>query len=114
MSSYHHLEEAVRMNGFLTMDIVKQLVEAGYMKLWEKDNAVAATGEEEIAGKRVLTIILAGGKLNELIEIEKEIESFAIANGIHEIVINGRKGWERVLNGYKPHMVIMRKELNHG
>jgi hypothetical protein len=111
---YEYLEEAVRMNGFLTIDIVKQLVSDGHMKLWARPSAVAATAEEERLGHKILTIVLAGGDLEDLKDIEQDIQSYAVAHGFTEIFINGRKGWERVLKGYKPHMVIMRKELNHG
>jgi hypothetical protein len=114
MTPYQHLEEAVRINGFLTMDVVKQLVDTGHMKLWAKENAVAATAEEDRLGQKILTIVLAGGNLNDLLQIEQDIESYARESGFCEIVINGRKGWGRVLKGYKPHMVIMRKELNYG
>lgn len=111
---YLYLEEAVKMNGFLTMDIVKELVKAGHMKLWARENAVAATAEESRVGQKILTIVLAGGALEQLKDIEREIETYAVAHGFGEIYINGRKGWERVLSGYKTHMVIMRKELNNG
>ena len=111
---YPYLEEAVQMNGFLTMDLVKELVKAGHMKLWARANAVAATAEESRVGQKILTIVLAGGNLEQLKDIECEIEQYAIANGFVEIYINGRKGWERVLPGYKPHMVILRKELKNG
>ena len=111
---YPYLEEAVQMNGFLTMDLVKELVKAGHMKLWARANAVAATAEESRVGQKILTIVLAGGNLEELKDIESEIERYAIVNGFSEICINGRKGWERALQGYKTHMVIMRKGLNNG
>ena len=111
---YPYLEEAVRMNGWITMDMVKELVVSGHMKLWAKDSAVAATAEEERLGQKVLTIVLAGGDLEQLKDIECEIEQYAIVNGFSEICINGRKGWERALQGYKTHMVIMRKGLNNG
>ena len=111
---YPYLEEAVKMNGWITMDMVKELVSNSHMKLWARNNAVAATAEEDRLGKKILTIVLAGGNLEQLQDIEKEIENYAIAHRFDEIVINGRKGWERVLSGYKTHMVIMRKELNNG
>jgi hypothetical protein len=111
---YPYLEEAVKMNGWITMDMVKELVTTGHMKLWARNNAVAATAEEDKLGKKILTIVLAGGNLEELKDIESEIERYAIVNGFSEIYINGRKGWERALQGYKTHMVIMRKGLNNG
>jgi hypothetical protein len=110
---YAYLEEAVEMNGWITMDMVKELVEKGYMQLWARTNAVAATAEEERLGQKILTIVLAGGNLEQLKDIECEIEQYAIANGFGEIYINGRKGWERALQGYKTQMVIMRKVLKN-
>jgi hypothetical protein len=61
-----------------------------------------------------LRVGLAGGDLEELLEVEQDICSYAIENGFSSVEIIGRPGWERVLDGYERTAVLMRKELRHG
>ena len=61
-----------------------------------------------------LRIGLAGGNLQELKHIEKEICDFAKARNYRFIEIIGRPGWERELTDYKRTAVLLRKELGYG
>lgn len=61
-----------------------------------------------------LRVGLAGGDLEELMEIERDICSYAKQNDFSSVEIIGRPGWERALGGYKRVAVIMRKGLSHG
>ena len=61
-----------------------------------------------------LRIGLAGGNLDELKELEKEICSFAKEQNYRFVEIIGRPGWERELTDYKRTAVLLRKELGYG
>jgi hypothetical protein len=46
-----------------------------------------------------------------LVKIEEKVEKYAKKRQYDNIEIVGRAGWEKVLNGYKKHKVILRKEI---
>ena len=54
---------------------------------------------------------LAGGDLDELMEIERDIEKAAHENGIVRVSIIGRRGWRAKLDGFKEAGVILVKEI---
>mgnify|MGYP003143064736 FL=1 len=61
-----------------------------------------------------LRVGLAGGNLQELLDIEKDICAYARRRGYSTVEIIGRPGWEKVLKGYRRTAVLLRKELPHG
>ena len=89
-------------------------VEIGLLKgdyqLFESGDSVAITS----AFENVLRIGLAGGALDELVDVEKQIQRFAIKEGFTMIEIIGRPGWEKALEGYDKIAVILRKEVGYG
>jgi hypothetical protein len=95
-------------------DISREDVESGLLSgeftLFKAPNSAAVT----CAYGKSLRVGLAGGDLQELLGIEKEICSHARTNGFTSVEIIGRPGWERMLNGYRRTAVLMRKELTHG
>jgi hypothetical protein len=105
------LHKAIDRENIWTLEEVQNLVVQGEMQVWEKNNSIALTGIEQHKDGDVLVILLAGGSLKELQETEKEIEQFAINQNCKRIYINGRKGWEKVLDGYEVHNVILKKDL---
>jgi hypothetical protein len=56
-------------------------------------------------------IWLAGGKMDELINIYPDIQKWAKSKGCKKIEIIGRKGWERVFKDHKKVAVVLLKEL---
>lgn len=107
------LEKTLEQGGIWTLADVQEFVAQEKMNIWTRDDAVALTSVEEHRDGNVLVIDLAGGSLNSLKDIEREIEKYARVQGFKYIYINGRKAWERALPDYKLHTVILRKELTY-
>ena len=63
--------------------------------------------------KTVLTIWLAGGDLNELVEMYQHVERFARQNDVNEIKIMGRPGWVKSAEkqGFQPIGTVLSKDL---
>ena len=61
---------------------------------------------------RVLRVWLAGGELDELQRYQPALENYARSEGCSRIEIDGRKGWERALDGYKAERVILTKDID--
>ena len=86
-------------------------IESGDFQLFMRKNSAAVT----CAFGNSLRIGLAGGDLDELLDIEKDICDYARSQGFDSLEIIGRPGWERVLDGYRRTAVLLRKELDcHG
>ena len=56
-------------------------------------------------------IWLAGGKMDELINIYPDIQKWSKSKGCKKIEIIGRKGWEKVFLDHKKEAVLLTKEL---
>ena len=95
-------------------DLQRKDVESGLLSgefmLFRSPNSLAVT----CAYGKSLRIGLAGGDLEELLDIEEEICSYARTNGFTRVEIIGRPGWERMLYGYRRTAVLLRKELGYG
>jgi len=90
-------------------DVESGLLSGDFM-LFRSPNSLAVT----CAYGKSLRIGLAGGDLEELLDIEEEICSYARTNGFTSVEIIGRPGWERMLDGYRRTAVLLRKELGYG
>lgn len=81
---------------------------------WDGDKVLAAatTRIGTIAGRKICTIAACGGSgwknFGHLIE---GLENFAIGEGCTAVRIEGRKGWQRVLQDYDVRYVVIEKEL---
>ncbi len=82
----------------------------GEFKLFEAGDSIAITSPFG----HILRIGMAGGELEELFEIEKQITEYAAMEGYKTIEIIGRPGWEKVLQGYDRVAVMLRKEVGYG
>jgi hypothetical protein len=75
-------------------------------------DAVAATRLELTEAGKVCVIVVCGGRnMPRWLPLIAGIEAYANAEGCRSVRIYGRKGWLRVLDGYRQTHVIMEKEL---
>jgi hypothetical protein len=81
----------------------------GDLQLFISEHSAAVT----CAFGKSLRIGLAGGDLDELLDIEQDICDYARSHDFDSIEIIGRPGWERILPGYRRTAVLMRKELDY-
>ena len=96
------------------MGDVLALVRAGEAQLWTSEHAAMITVIEDDPLERRLLIWLAGGDLDELVDVLRpRAEHWARGQGCRRVVVIGRAGWERALapEGYAPLARIIAKEL---
>ena len=105
---WEHLLPAVKTTneGMAREDFEKGIQDGNY-KLFTNDKSSALTASYN----SILRVGLAGGDLESLKEIEKKIVNYAKKRKYKYIDILGRKGWEKVLNGYNKKAVLLRKEI---
>ncbi len=114
-----HIEAALEYSGqtptHTFMNIVEG-IESGRFRAWCGKDAIAICEPMTYPLKRGVHIFLAGGNLEELIEIQDEIAVWAKAAGADHLSLCGRKGWERALkdHGWGRPMTALTRELKDG
>src|SRR5262245_38613617 len=63
-------------------------------------------------GKVCIITVCGGSDMKRWLPLIGQIENYAKREGCARVRIYGRKGWLRVLDGYKPEHIIMDKELS--
>jgi hypothetical protein len=80
-------------------------------QLWVDTKSAAVTRIEEYPRTRACRIWLAGGDLDELQDVEREIVDWAKTIGCSGVEIYGRRGWLKALEGYDEGATVMYKEI---
>lgn len=93
---------------------VQEMVAQDQAQFWPGDRAAMVTLVEDEPRERRLLIWLAGGELEELVNLLRPAaERWAQEQGCRRVLVIGRPGWERALapEGYAPLARIIAKEL---
>jgi len=78
----------------------------------EKIEAMATTELAKIGERKICTIVACSGEEREhWLPLIAGLEKFAKDEGCDAMRIYGRKGWQRVLDGYRVENVVMEKRL---
>lgn len=100
--------------GLYTVEDLERKLAAGEAYLWPGRNA-AVVAERVVypSGEAVLQTLWAVGDLAEVLALAPGIEATGRLLGCSSMLVEGRKGWERVLkdHGYEPWSVTLRKAL---
>ena len=88
----------------------------GLQQLWLAWNgtsieAIAVTQLTTIGDKKYCVIVACSGSKWRFLQFLYDLEQFAKDEGCKAMRINGRKGWQRVLDDYKVKHVVFDKEL---
>lgn len=95
-----------------TLEDIKAAIDAKIAQLWAGRDSVIVTELIGFPRKRVCRIWLAAGDMDELTgEMLPDVEDWAKAEGCATVEIIGRKGWTRVLKGYREPVAVLEKEL---
>lgn len=70
---------------------------SGNLHLWPAENSALVTEFHNFPNKRYLHVFLAGGDLEEIRLLDKDLEAFAKQCGCAGISLNGRPGWVKAL-----------------
>ena len=95
----------------MTEDEVLQGIWKGKYQLWTATSSAAVTEIVTYPNSKATRVWLAGGDLEELQAMEKEVVAWANSIGCNEVQIAGRGGWERALQGYERICVILTKGI---
>lgn len=82
---------------------------------WDGDavQAAAVTQLDAANGRKFCTIVACGGHgLKRWRSLIGALERFAVEEGCAGVRIYGRRGWARVLPGYRLHSIVLEKELD--
>ena len=96
-------------------DDIAAAVERGEMQAWVNNDSLVITEVVHYPRVSVVNIVIAVGKLSEVMALQPAIEEFAREHKCHALRMEGRKGWERVLphHGWKPdNKVIFERTLH--
>jgi hypothetical protein len=91
-------------------DIVKGIL-VGEYQFWPGPDAAIVTQIAVYPRRRVSLGFLAGGNLNTVRRMERDIAAKAKAAGIEQIEIVGRRGWLRALDGYEERFTMATRNL---
>lgn len=83
-------------------DIVEG-VQSTRMQLWANETGAAITEIVKYPRKTVLNVFIAGGDMDQLIEMLDSAKHWGRLQGCDTIAMSGRPGWLRVLNKHGWH-----------
>lgn len=90
---------------------VLQYVSEGRWLLWHGERSVAFTRIARYAQHSACVVVLCGGDIKEIRDLEPGVAKWAKRQGCKYLEIYGRRGWKRALEGYEEQSVIYRKAL---
>jgi hypothetical protein len=95
----HYIADALEYTGGgTTLDDVEDRLAQGYAAFFWGDACAMVVELFERPSGDYAHIWLAGGDLDELLELEQDVASWARSLGCKFLTISGRKGWARALN----------------
>lgn len=88
-------------------------VHSSRMQLWANERGAAITEILEYPRKRVLNVFLAGGDMDQILEMLESAKAWGAQQGCEAICMSGRKGWLRVLNkhGWQEQFATMSSQI---
>tara|TARA_R110000765_G_scaffold93492_3_gene176310 strand:+ start:493 stop:846 length:354 start_codon:yes stop_codon:yes gene_type:complete len=105
-----HIREALAHSGDMhTPADVYQRIEEGRAELHVGNRSAVVT--QALSGGKHLHYWLAGGHLDELKKIERDVSADAKARGFEKVTIAGRRGWLRSLENFEEAATIMVRKL---
>ena len=105
-----HIKDALKHSGDMhTTEDVYERIKDGRAELHVGNRSAVVT--QSLSNGKHLHFWLAGGHLDELKNIERDITQVAKQRGFEKVTIAGRRGWLRSLDNYKEAATIMVKEL---
>lgn len=113
------LDRVLSREGDVAVTDVFREVAVGNMQLWvvEQDGEVIAACVTKLVIRplrKVCQILyVAGDNIGHWLHHVSTLERWAAAEGATRIEVMGRKGWKRVLSGYRMDAAVFRKDLKH-
>lgn len=99
--------------GLETIQDVEDRLYRGQYQAWYGERSAVITEFSHFARAKTLTVMHAGGDLNELLTFEPVIADYARSQGCQMVMGHGRQGWQRIFapHGYRMAWIVMVKDL---
>jgi hypothetical protein len=114
VAPFRELIERALAEGYGQMnyaDVVEGLKRGEY-QFWSSENSCVITTIDVFPRLKQLTVIIGAGDLREIDEIIRPVlEEWARHINCDTMLIMGRPGWQRALEGYKRTAVVLEKRL---
>ena len=107
-----HIEAALAHGGAThTFDDVASMILSGRLQIWHGPRGCAVTEIIEYPRKKVIHCFLAGGDMDQILEMIDSAIAWGKTQGCESLTLSGRMGWQRVLDkhGFKPVLVTMER-----
>lgn len=101
-------------NGTHDLQDVADQIHRGELQLWPANETALVSQIITYPKRRAIHIFLAGGNIDELINMEESVFTWAKMQGCDMLTFSGRLGWSRSKlkqRGYKADHMMMVKEL---
>ena len=95
----------------LNFDLLVQNVNLGHLFVMANDDAVIVFERKLFGDKKVVNTVLCGGELSAVEGLQRQLENDAKEFGADGVMIIGRKGWEKIFEGYNPVATVFYKEF---
>jgi len=108
------IEAALKRSGHLnTWDEVVKGIRDGRMQLWPAERGCIVTEIVVYHHTKALHVFLAGGELDEILQMTENVKEWAKLQGCSFASFDGRFGWQKPLEkiGWKPHSITMHLEF---
>ena len=87
-------------------------IKRGEFQFWSSENSCVITTIDIFPRLKQLTVIIGAGDLKEIDDIIRPVvEEWARHINCDTMLIMGRPGWQRALDGYKRTAVVLEKRL---
>lgn len=90
---YKEAEDVLAEGGFYTFSDILEYLQYGGMQSFATLDSIIVTRINVYPRRTVLEIVLAVGKYDEIVDLEKEVIGFAQQHDCSAIVACGRDGW---------------------
>lgn len=106
------IKAAIDRTELSSFDDLEQQVLEGDQLLWLAwSDHIEAAATTHLSNNVCTLTACSGYNRNRWLPLFAEIEKYAKAEGCKKMRLFGRKGWERVLDGYRVEHVILEKQL---
>jgi hypothetical protein len=109
------IEDALEYSGGThNFDDVADGIMEGRLQLWPAERGCAVTEIVIYPRVKVLHVFLAGGEMDQIIDMINSAVAWSKTQGCTSMTISGRHGWQRVLekHGFEPVMTVLKKEYD--
>lgn len=81
---------------------IREGIAGGWLQIWPTPNSVCITEISTYpSGLKILNGLIAGGKLDEILDTILALEDYATLAGCRFTTMIGREGWLRAVPGYR-------------